>query len=162
MPAPDVMNDMTCEKILPVRDAPKMTEELALWFHKRWGVPLDAYTESIGECLARRGAVPQWYAVVREGKIIAGCGVIENDFHNRRDLAPNVCAVYVDEEYRGGGVAGRMLDFVCADMASLGVATLYLVTDHTGFYERYGWRYLCDVGGEDGGTSRMYVHRTEE
>ncbi len=38
------------------------------------------------------------------------------------------------------------------------ISPIYLVTDHTGFYERYGWEFLCTVGCEDG-TSRMYVHR---
>ena len=41
------------------------------------------------------------------------------------------------------GLAGAVLDFVCRDMASRGVGTLYLLTDHTGFYERYGWEYDC-------------------
>lgn len=27
-------------------------------------------------------------------KIAGGMGVIENDFHDRKDLAPNVCAVW--------------------------------------------------------------------
>lgn len=39
--------------------------------------------------------------------IVGGLGVIENDFHNRKDLTPNVCAVYVDEDYLCQGIAGR-------------------------------------------------------
>ena len=27
-------------------------------------------------------------------------GVIENDFHDRKDLTPNVCAVYTEEDCR--------------------------------------------------------------
>ena len=33
-------------------------------------------------------------------KVIGGLGVIENDFHDRKDLTPNICAVYTEEEYR--------------------------------------------------------------
>ena len=46
------------------------------------------------------------------------------------------------------------------DMKARGIGTLYLVTDHTGFYERYGWEFLCMAQG-DGEThlSRLYVHR---
>ena len=43
-------------------------------------------------------------------------GVIENDFHDRKDLAPNVCAVYVEQEYRRRGIAGKLLNDVCEDM----------------------------------------------
>ena len=146
------------EVCIPVRDWPEATEEIAAWFHERWGVPLEAYRESIRGCLGETDAVPQWYVIVRGNRIIGGCGVIENDFHERKDLAPNVCAVYVDEEFRKQGIAGFMLNFVCEDMAAHGVKTLYLLTDHTGFYERYGWEFYCMARGSDGELSRMYVH----
>ena len=108
-----------------------------------------------------KGAVPQWYTVMDGERIIAGCGVIENDFHDRRDLAPNVCAVYVEEDFRNRGIAGELLRFVCQDMNLQGINTLYLLTDHTGFYERYGWEFLCMVRGDgEERMSRMYVHRT--
>ena len=43
-------------------------------------------------------------------------------------------------------------------MRSKGITPLYLVTDHTGFYERYGWEFLCMVQGSDPEPTRMYVH----
>lgn len=61
------------------------------------------------------------------GNIAAGLGVIENDFHKRPDLAPNICAVFVEPEHRRRGVAKMMLDFVCSDMKSLGIKTVYLI-----------------------------------
>ena len=101
-----------------------------------------------------------WYLCLSEGRIVGGLGVIENDFHDRRDLAPNVCAVYTEEGHRGKGVAGRLLDLAVEDMRAKGVMPLYLVTDHTGFYERYGWEFLC-MAREDGSGSetRVYMHR---
>ena len=149
------------EACFPVRDWPEAKEEIALWFHERWHVPLEAYRESIRACLGNETGIPQWYVVVRGNRIIAGCGVIENDFHERKDLAPNVCAVYVEEEFRNQGIAGFMLQYACQDMAAMGVETLYLLTDHIGFYERYGWDFLCMARGSDGELSRMYVHHAE-
>ena len=145
----------------PVRDVPEAKDEIARWFHERWGIPLEAYQESIGDCL-RGGSIPQWYVVRQGERIIAGCGVIENDFHERKDLTPNVCAVYVDEDCRNQGIAGLLLQYVCKDMKSKGFGTLYLLTDHTGFYERYGWQFHCMVRGDDGLMSRMYIHTARE
>lgn len=72
-----------------------------------------------------------------------------------------MCAVYVEEEYRGQGIAGKMLQFVCGDMGKQGVDTLYLITDHTSFYERYGWKFLCMVQGDgEPDMTRMYVHQS--
>ena len=146
------------EACIPVRDWPEAKEEIAEWFHERWHIPLEAYKESIWDCLRKETGIPQWYVVVRGSRIIAGCGVIENDFHERKDLTPNVCAVYVDEEFRNQGIAGFLLQYVCDDMSTMGIDTLYLLTDHTGFYERYGWEFLCMVRGSDEEPSRMYVH----
>lgn len=148
-------------EIIRLIDKPEITETLASWFHEKWGIPLDAYKECMKDCLAQKSPVPQWYAAVEDGKIIGGMGVIENDFHSRKDLAPNVCAVYTEEDKRGQGIAGALLNFVCADMSKKGIGTLYLVTDHTSFYERYGWEFLCMVQ-EDGGShlARMYIHKS--
>ncbi|MFZ2415186.1 hypothetical protein [Gemmiger sp.] len=34
-----------------------------------------------------------------------------------------------------------------------------LVTDHTSFYERYGWQFYCMVQGDgEEGPSRLYIH----
>ena len=95
-----------------------------------------------------------------EKDFIGGLGVIENDFHDRKDLTPNVCAVYVEDAYRRQGIAGEMLEFVCMDMKRRGIDTLYLVTDHTSLYERYGWEFLCMVQGDDEPEmTRMYIHK---
>lgn len=147
-------------EIIKIREHSEMRTEAAEWFHAKWKIPLEAYEESINECLKNESSVPQWYLAVENNKIIGGLGVIENDFHNRKDLAPNVCAVYVDEEYRCKGIAGRLLGVVCNDMKSLGMNTLYLVTDHTSFYERYGWDFLCMVQGDgEPDMTRMYVYK---
>ena len=146
--------------IVKLRDIPSVKEKAAEWFHAKWGVPLRAYRESMEACIAGRTAVPQWYLAMDGERIIGGLGVIENDFHNRKDLTPNVCAVYVEQDKRCQGVAGALLKHACSDMKELGIPTLYLVTDHTEFYERYGWEFLCMVQ-EDGekNMARMYVHR---
>lgn len=152
-----------------IAERPELLHDAADWFSSKWRIPREAYAESMEECLKNekeRGeggnkiSVPQWYVVLKDGKIIAGAGVIKNDFHNRPDLTPNVCAVYVEKEYRCCGIAGRMLAHVCEKMHESGIDTLYLLTDHTNFYERYGWTYLCPVQGDgDSEPSRMYVKR---
>ncbi len=147
-------------KIIRLADRPEIKEQAAQWFHEKWQIPLEAYLESMEESLSGKGPVPQWYVAVENNRIIGGMGVIENDFHDRKDLAPNVCAVYTEEDWRGRGVAGALLNAVCEDMKQRGIDTLYLLTDHDSFYERYGWEFLCMVQGDgEPELSRMYVHK---
>ena len=147
-------------QIVRLIDKPEMKEKMANWFSEKWSVPLQAYLDSMEECLNRTNPIPQWCVAIDGSRIIGGLGVIENDFHNRKDLTPNVCAVYTEPDRRSQGVAGALLRYVCDDMKENGIDTLYLVTDHIAFYERYGWEFLCMVQS-DGETdlSRMYVHR---
>ena len=146
--------------IVKLRDMPSVKEQAAQWFHEKWGVPLEAYRESMEDCLAGRSAVPQWYIAMEGERVIGGLGVIENDFHDRKDLTPNVCAVYVEPDKRCQGVAGALLQCACSDMKKLGIPVVYLVTDHTAFYERYGWEFLCMVQGVgEPDMTRMYIHR---
>ena len=144
---------------ITLRERPEIIEQAAEWFHGKWGVPKEAYLECMEEYLS--GATEYgWYLCLDGGEIVGGMGVIENDFHDRKDLYPNVCAVYTEEEYRGRGIAGQLLDLTVEDQRAHGVSPVYLLTDHTGFYERYGWEFFCLAQGDgEEEPARLYIHR---
>lgn len=134
--------------IIRITERPELKTAAAEWFHEKWGIPYEAYLGSMEEALSGKGAVPQWYLALYGDRIAAGMGVIANDFHDRTDLTPNVCAVFTEPDFRCQGLAGRLLGFVADDMKSGGIDALYLLTSHDSFYERYGWEYLCPVTQE--------------
>ena len=122
---------------------------------KKWNIPKSAYIGSMNDALSTEKGFLQWYLAIN-----GGLGVIENDFHERKDLSPNLGAVYTEKVYRCKGIAGHLLSMVVEDMKSKGITPIYLLTDHTGFYERYGWEFLCIVQGNgESDMSRMYIHR---
>ncbi len=146
-------------KYITLRDKPELKDVAASWFNSKWGVPKEAYLECMNDYLNGETEYG-WYLCLCGNEIVGGMGVIENDFHDRKDLSPNVCAVYTEENYRCNGIAGKLLDMVVKDMRNKGISPIYLVTDHAGFYERYGWEFLCMVQGEgEPQMTRMYVHR---
>ena len=68
--------------------------------------------------------------------------------------------MYTEEAYRNKGIAGILLNMTVNDLSQKGITPIYLVTDHIGFYERYGWEFLCMVQGNgEPEMSRMYIHR---
>ncbi len=143
---------------LSLREAPVL-KAAASWFHAKWGVPEDAYLKCMDAYLSGETEYG-WYLCLDGDRIVGGLGVIENDFHERKDLSPNICAVYVEESHRRHGIAGRLLDMAVEDLRGKGITPVYLLTDHTGFYERYGWEFLCLAHGDgEEKPSRMYIHR---
>lgn len=150
---------MTHFTYITLKQQPERKEQAAQWFYQKWGVPKEAYLECMERYLSGESEYG-WYLCLDESKIVGGLGVIENDFHDRKDLTPNICAVYTESEYRCKGIAGRLLDMAVEELRSKGVSPVYLLTDHVGFYERYGWEFLCMAQGDgEPELSRMYIHR---
>ena len=150
---------MSDYKYVDLKEIKSYKDEAAGWFHSKWGHPKEAYLECMEAYLCGETDYG-WYLCLDNNKITAGLGVIENDFHNRKDLAPNVCAVFTEEAYRNQGIAGNLLKMVVEDCKQNGISPLYLVTDHVGFYEKYGWEFLCMVQVDNElNLSRMYIYR---
>ena len=146
-------------RYITLRERPELMEAAAAFFSSAWHIPEEAYLACMREYLAQETEYG-WYLCLDGERIVGGLGVIENDFHDRKDLAPNVCAVYTDESCRKRGIAGRLLNMVVEDMRAKGISPLYLNTDHIGFYERYGWEFFCMVQGDgEPYPSRLYIHR---
>ena len=144
---------------ISLRQLPTIMDEAAIWFHNKWSVPTDSYLKCMKNYINGKTEYG-WYVCVLDNKIVGGLGVIENDFHNRKDLTPNICAVYTEEEHRCKGIAGKLLTMAIDDLHSQGISPIYLVTDHTNFYERYGWKFMCMVQNDgDLNLSRLYIHQ---
>lgn len=66
-------------RYITLKEQPKLKQEAAEWFHSKWGVPKDAYLECMDAYLNHETEYG-WYLCLCSEKIIAGLGVIENDF----------------------------------------------------------------------------------
>ena len=146
-------------KFVKLKEMPSIKDETAEWFHSKWRVPKEAYIECM-EAYLKGETEYGWYLCLDKEEIVGGLGVIENDFHDRKDLSPNICAVYTEESHRCKGIAGHLLNMAVEDMRTKGITPIYLITDHTDFYERYGWEFYCMVHGDgESDMSRIYIHR---
>ena len=144
---------------IALREKPELMNTAAQWFNSKWGVPTEAYLECMESYLKQETELG-WFLCLDGEKIVGGLGVIENDFHDRPDLTPNVCAVYTEESHRKMGIAGNLLNMAVADLRAKGISPAYLVTDHTGFYERYGWEFYSMAQGDgQPQMTRLYIHR---
>ena len=147
-------------KIIKV-STPKEIPETAKFFHKKWGVPLDAYIESMQESLSSKTGVPAWYYIKNNNEIIAGLGIIENDFHKRKDLRPNICAVYVKEDFQKQGIAKKLLNHACNELSQHHIEDVYLITTHQEFYEHCNFSFVGMIEEDDGNLVRCYHRKTK-
>lgn len=144
-------------EIRRICDYPHLLEQAVCWFSSKWRISGNAYRESMEAYINNPAGIPKWYVILdEEERIIAGVGIIENDFHQRKDLTPNLCALFVEPDYRGKGIARMLMDIARKDTAAAGFDKLYLITDHTEFYEKCGWNFYGIIQEDDGADIRMY------
>lgn len=145
-------------KLVNVVEDTDIKSKLSLFFEDKRSIPKESYIKSFNDALISKKGVPYWVALMDiKGNIVAGAGIIENDFHERKDLTPNICALYVEENYRHNRIAKFLLETLENRLKDYGYKYFYLLTDLVGFYEQYGYEYLFDVRNDgDDSYSRYY------
>ena len=114
------------------------------------------YEDCIANSIGAPATLPQWYLLCLEERVIGCSGLITNDFISRGDLYPWICALYIEKEHRGRGHAALLLEKSNRDSARFGFPNVYLATDHVGYYERYGFRYIAQGYHPWGEESRIH------
>ncbi len=149
---------MNTFSIASVRENPNILESSIAFFQDKWADTnsMKMYEHAISSSLHSDNFFPQWFVGTIESKIMACCGIINNDFISRGDLYPWLCALYVEEEYRGNGYARKMIAHAKSACKNAGFKKLYLCTHLEDFYERVGFSFL-DYGYHPWGEkSRIY------
>lgn len=143
---------------ISVRENKAYIDQAIHYFQQHWATEdtLMVYDDCIRHCIHSKNPLPQWYLLMK-GKNIIGCvGLITNDFISRMDLYPWICALYIDEDYRGHAYGSLLLERAKNDASQLGFHSVYLCTDHIGYYEQYGFDYIGKGYHPWGESSRIY------
>lgn len=155
-------------KIISLKDEPHYKELASKFYSSKRGIPQNSYLKSIEEFIKNdnKSLYPRWYIVINTknniNEIIGGIGVIKNDFHSRKDLFPNLCALFIETNYRNKGIAKNLINYVCGDLKILGLKKIYLLTDLSSFYEKNNFQFLTMAKNEDSDiSSKIYVRELD-
>ena len=131
-------------RVISVIDYPESMERAIAYFQSIWAseYSMMVYDDSIRHALNPESVLPRWYLLL-DGEDIVGCaGLITNDFISRMDMFPWICALYIDETYRGHHYGNLLLTRAQMDAKHAGFDAVYLCTDHQGYYEQYDYEYI--------------------
>ena len=145
-------------EIISVRQHPEYLDRAVAYFQQHWASEdsMMVYDDCIRHAGTAKSPLPQWY-LLTEGERIIGCaGLITNDFISRMDLYPWICALYIEEDCRGRALGSLLLRRAAEDAARAGFPSVYLCTDHVGYYEKYGFTYVGQGYHPWGDESRIY------
>ncbi|PEW09257.1 GNAT family N-acetyltransferase [Priestia megaterium] len=145
-------------QIINVREHVEYQDKAIQYIQNKWANEntLKLYEDCITHSLKTNNSLQIWYLLENRGEIIGCAGLISNDFISRMDLWPWVCALYIEEDYRGMSLGEKFLLRIKEDTKDAGFDKLYLCTNHIGYYEKYDFLYIGDGYHPWGSISRIY------
>ena len=146
-------------KVISVRENPENVFEFIKYFQNKWASEesMAVYEDCIKNCISSKSPLPNWYLLKNDNKIIGCVGLITNDFISRMDLYPWLCALFIEEKYRGNNYGKLLIDRCVEDTKKMGFEALYLSTDHIGYYEHFGFQYMAEGFHPWGESSKIYM-----
>lgn len=142
---------------LSVREHPAYAGMAVKYLQAKWAVEsAPVYADCVSHALSTACALPQWYLLMDGARAIGCAGLITNDFISRMDLWPWLCALYVEPDSRGHAYGALLLERARGDALAAGFERLYLCTELTGYYEKYGFTFVGMGYHPWGESSRIY------
>ncbi len=102
------------------------------------------------------GEDPQVLLLTEGDTLIAFCTYAKYDDIRDRSIGPWAGFVYTFPEHRGKRRVGKLLEYAYGLAKKDGYPALYISTDMTGFYEKYGFSFWKTMENLDGEPARVY------
>ena len=145
-------------QLIAISQHPDYLDAAITYFSEAFGIPEEIYRDSITASLTTTSTLPRFYVLVKGTELVGCFGLITNDFNSRQDLYPWLAALFVSEKYRGQGLGKLLIQHAVSEVKEMGYPSLYLVTDHTSYYEKFGFEHLGNAYGLDG-QARLYAYQ---
>lgn len=153
-------------KVISVKTHPEYIDKITNYFILRWASDdsKNVYIDCIKNA-TRNDSLPNWYLLLNDEEIVGGAGLISNDFISRMDLTPWLCALYIEEKYRGNNYGELLINKIKEDTLKIGYEYLYLCSDHVGYYEHFNFKRIATgfhPWGESSGVFECKVNNNKD
>lgn len=102
-----------------------------------------------------------WERVIvalHEKEIAGYCTVTKSDHIPNVPYTPYIGYVFVDEKYRGQRLSQKLISYAMSYLRSQGFQQVFLVSDHEGLYEKYGFKVIDTKMTPRGRYEKIYMH----
>ena len=149
-------------EIYSLKDKAELFEKAVQLFWNQWGTQnnFKFYHDCMLHSLKPDIDLPSFYVAVEDESIIGTYALLRNDLISRQDIFPWLACLYVSPERRGREIGSLLLRHALQETEKRGHRKLYLCTDLTGYYEKYGWSHIANAYLFTGDETKVYEAST--
>lgn len=110
--------------------------------------------------LMETNAFTEWesvFAAVLEDKIVGFCTFMKTDYYPENRYSPWISSIFVDEAYRGCRISGKMIETVISYAKEQGFSKVYIPSDISGLYEKYGFEKIDKLQNYSGDIDNIFA-----
>ena len=97
------------------------------------------------------------FAALIDDEIVGYCTFLKTDYYPENRYSPWISSIFVDEKYRGRRISQKMIEEVITYARSQQFETVYIPSDLTGLYEKYGFSKVDELVNYAGDTDAVYA-----
>jgi len=89
--------------------------------------------------------------------VVGFCTFLKTDYYPENRYSPWISTMFVDERVRGQRLSGLLIEAAVAYARACGFTRVYIPSDMTGFYEKYGFMPIDRLVNYGGDTDTIFA-----
>ena len=129
-------------RITSIRERPEYIPALLTSLEEHWPACMPWIKKHMEEVLRTGGPLPDAYVAVEKGKVVGGYTLAYKEILWSTDTGLWIATLYVDPGFRGKHLSPILIDHARRRGWELGEDKIYLASEHTNYYEKFGFHTI--------------------
>lgn len=147
-------------KLYPIRERPDLIPAMLDSLEAHWPACMPWIKKHMQTVLETKGPIPDAYIAVENGKIVGGYTLAIKTILYGEEKGLWIATLYVDPAFRGKHLSPILIAHARRRGGELGYEKIYLASEHTNYYEKYGFYTIGPDACAWGEPTQMFENTT--
>ncbi len=147
-------------KLYSIREHPEYIPAMLESLENHWPTCMPWIKKHMEKVLRTRGPLPAAYLAVEGERVVGGYTLAIQEILGRGKKGLWIPTLYVDPAFRGRHLSPRLLDHARRQGWELGFARIYLASEHSNYYEKFGFHTIGPNGEDWGDPTQLFENTT--
>ena len=147
-------------KIYTIRERPDLIPAMLESLEAHWPACMPWIKKHMRTVLEEEGPIPDAFIAVEDGKIVGGYTLAIKELLYETETGLWIATLYMDPAFRGKHLSPILIEHARRRGGALGYDKIYLASEHTNYYEKYGFYTIGPDACAWGEPTQMFENTT--